>query len=113
MNEVHIVLNWLMGHKEILALLAVIAAGVGALYRPVRDLIIFIPKLAWVLIKFAFLTIWYISWPIRRPIAWLYTEHLSGHVDNFFGRIFDWYEKREDAKEKLRATKDSLKVTDL
>lgn len=109
----HIVINWLLGHQEIIALLAVIATAIGALYRPVRDLLKALPKFIWAVIKYTFLTIWVMLWPIRKPIAWAYSKFLSAHVYNLLTRFFDWYEKREDAKEKLHATKDSLKVTDL
>lgn len=113
MSEAHVFINWLLGHQEILVLLAAIAAGIGALYRPMRDLIKALPKLVWVVIKYTFLTIWIIMWPIRKLIVWTYTKFLSDHVYNFFDRIFDWFEKREIAKEKLSDNNSPIKTTEL
>lgn len=113
MIEVHVAINWLLGHREILALLAVIAAGIGALYRPVRDLIKALPRFIWVVIKYTSLTIWLIIWPIRKPIAWAYTKFLSDYVYNFFDRILDSFEKREAAKEKLHDNNSNIETVEL
>lgn len=113
MIEVHAVINWLLGHQEILALLAVIAAGVGTLYRPIRDLINVLPKFVWAVIKYAFFAIRVILWPIWKPIAWAYTKFMSDYVYNFLDGIFEWFENRDAAREKLRTNKNDIKVTDL
>lgn len=113
MIDVDVIINWLLGHQEILVLLAAIAAGIGALYRPICDLIKSLPGLVWAVIKYTFLTVWLIMWPIRKLIVWAYIKFLSDHVFNFFDKIFDWFEKREIAKEKLSDNNSPIKITEL
>lgn len=107
------IIAWVWENKEIISLFAVIATALGTIYQPTRDLLKVLPKIAWGIIKYSALTAWAIIWPVRKPIKWAYTKFLSDHVYNFFDRIFDWFEKREAAKEKLRENKNTIEVLDL
>jgi hypothetical protein len=108
-----VVIAWIIEHKEIITLLAVVAAGIGALYRPFRDLLEIMPKLIWTILKYISLIIWFVMWPIRKPIAWLYAKYLSDHVYNILERIFEWFEEREAAKEERRNDSRTIKPTEL
>lgn len=93
-----VIADWLLENKEIIGIFAVIATAVGALYRPVLDLLRALPGLIWGLIKFIFQFSWFFIWPLRKLIAWSYSKFFSRHVDRTFDRIFDWFEKREAVK---------------
>lgn len=97
-----IIIKFIWENKEIIGLLAVIATALGALYQPTRDLLGFLPRAVWEIIKFVFLILFFITWPIRRLIVILYLEFAEKYVDKFFNKIFDWFEKREAAKEAAR-----------
>lgn len=93
------IIAWVWENKEIIGLFAVIATAIGALYQPTRDLLSFLPRAAWAIIQFSLITVWYITWPIRKIIAVLYFKFVEKHVDRLFEKISDWFEKREAAKE--------------
>ena len=107
------IIAWVWENKEIIGLFAVIATALGTIYHPTRDLLKVLPKIVWAIVKYSALTVWAIIWPIRKPIAWAYTKFLSDHVYNFLDRIFDCFEKRETAKEKLRKNKNIIETIDL
>lgn len=111
--NLHEVSNWLLQHAELVGLLATIAAGVGAIYKPTRDLITALPKFIKSVIKFAFKTIWFIIWPLRKLVAWTYFKYTDKYVDKLFEKISNWLDKREIAKEKLRDINSPIKPTEL
>jgi hypothetical protein len=92
------IIAWVWEYKEIIGLLAVIATALGALYQPTRDLLSFLPKAVWEVIKFVFIVIWFVTWPIRKLIVVLYFKFAEKHVDRLFEKISDWSDKREAAK---------------
>lgn len=104
---------WAWENKEIIGLFAVIATAVGALYQPTRDLLRVLPKTIWTTIRCVVLIVWIIIWPARKLIAWLYVKFVAKHVEEFFDKIFDWFEKRETAKNKLHDDNGPIKATEL
>ena len=97
-----VITDWLLENKEIIGIFAVIATAVGALYRPALDLLKTLPGFAWSLIKFIFQFAWFVTWPLRKLIAWSYTKYFSKHIDRAFDKMFDWFEKGEAAKEAVQ-----------
>lgn len=93
------VIAWVWENKEIIGLFAVIATAIGALYRPMLDLLQFLPRAAWEIVKFCLITIWFITWPLRKIIAILYFKFAEKHVERLTDKISDWLDKREAAKE--------------
>lgn len=94
-----VIIDWLLQNKEIIGIFAVIATAVGALYHPTLDLLKALSGFVWGLIKFIFQLAWFVAWPLRKLIAFSYSKLFSKHVERAFDRMFDWFEKREAAKE--------------
>ncbi len=99
--NIEAIISWGMANQPIIALFALAATIIGALYRPVLDLLSILPSLAWGTVKFTLLTVWMITWPIRALIAWLYEKYGAAPVEKFFDKIFEYFEKREVVKKKL------------
>ena len=111
--NLHEASNWLLQHAELVGLLAAIAAGAGAVYKPIRDLIKALPKFIGSVIKFALKTVWFIIWPLRKLIVWTYFKYAEKYVDQLFEKISNWLDKREVAKEKLHDINSPIKPTEL
>lgn len=99
--SIEALISWGLANQPIVALFALAATIIGGLYRPVRDLISALPSLAWNIVKFTLLIVWMITWPIRALITWLYLKYGEAPVERFFDKIFEYFEKREAAREKL------------
>lgn len=93
--ELEAIINWVSSNQELLIALGAIATAFGALYQPARDLLQALPRLLWNVLKFSFQFIWFVIWPARKLIAVLYERFIARHVEAFFDRIFEWFEKRE------------------
>lgn len=100
--DLEAIINFTLDNKEIIGLFAVIATAIGALYRPILDVIKVLPTFTWGLVKFSFQFIWFITWPFRKLVALLYGKFLSNHIDKAFDKMFDWFEKREAVKDVAR-----------
>lgn len=93
------IIAWVWENKEIIGLFAVVATAIGALYRPMLDLLQFLPRAAWEIAKLCLIIIWFISWPLRKIIAILYFKFAEKYIEKMTDRISDWLERRESAKE--------------
>lgn len=106
-------ITWVWANREIISLFAVVATALGTIYQPTRDLLKALSHAVLTLVKITFQILWFVTWPLRKIVKWAYIKFLSDHIDNFFNRIFDWFEKRGSAKEGTTDINDVIKVTDL
>ena len=111
--ELEIIINWISSNQELVIALGAIVTAFGALYQPARDLLRALPRLLWNIVRLSFQFVWLVIWPARKLTAVLYEKFAAKYVEAFFDRIFEWFEKREAAKEAVARNRSQRNMTNM
>lgn len=93
------VINWIYSNLTLVTVLLSAVAALGAAYPLLKDLIPWLLRLTWEIIRTLFIFFWWIIIPIRRPlgvaIAWL------------LNKLFNWIESKGNKEVESETNKSS------